>query len=307
MKKKSGNIKFIVGLLTIVLVLGAIICGGYFLLDKAVVPKYFSSYGIHSMDDLVVMMRTLYSVPTETELVENAYSKSDLSTATNKLTEREYPVLSDGTFDFESFDSGKRGNGDLYLTDRELASILDKLLDSTEFSNILPNLNHIDTININLLELSITPQTLDDGIDTANAHIKFVLKANTTEVRSQMANEMNIPIFLLNMIVPETLYLTANYDVSIDNSGEKSVWQTSNGTLSVNGSNDKQSEILLDLLISFIFNKEDEMSIPKLVENFGHILDQGVELLGEIEFANGLGMLKDQNGIYFLPVQTGAN
>lgn len=303
MKKKSGHVKFFLGLLTIVLVLGAIICGGYFVLDKAVVPKYFSSYGIHSMDDLVVMMRTLYSVPSETEIVTNAYSKSDLTTATNKLTEKEYPILEEGMFDFEAFDSGKRGNGDLYLTDRELASVLDKLLDSTEFSNILPNLNHIDTINMNLLELSITPKETDGVIDTKNAHIQFILKVNTTEVRSQMAKEMDIPIFLLNMIFPENLYLTANYNVNIDNSGDKSVWQTSDGTLSVNDSNDKQSEILLDLLISFIFNKDDQMTISKLVENFGHILDQGVELFGEIEFANKLGFLKDQNGIYFLPVQ----
>ena len=199
MNKKSGHIKFIVGLLTIVLVLGAIICGGYFVLDKAVVPKYFASYGIHSMDDLVVMMQTLYDVPTESELVENGYSKSDLSTATNKLTDRQYPILQDGTFDFEAFDSGQRGIGDLYMTDRELASIIDKLLDSTEFSDILPNLNHIDTINMNLLELSITPQTLEGDIDTQNAHIKFVLKIDTTEVRSQMAKEMDIPIFLLNI------------------------------------------------------------------------------------------------------------
>ena len=105
------------------------------------------------------------------------------------------------------------------------------------------------------------------------------------------------------MIFPENLYLTANYNVNIDNSGDKSVWQTSDGTLSVNDSNDKQSEILLDLLISFIFNEEDQITISKLVENFGHILDQGVELFGEIEFANKLGFLKDQNGIYFLPVQ----
>lgn len=302
MNKKSGHIKFIVGLLTIVLVLGAIICGGYFVLDKAVVPKYFASYGIHSMDDLVVMMQTLYDVPTESELVENGYSKGDLSTATNKLTDRQYPILQDGTFDFEAFDSGQRGIGDLYMTDRELASIIDKLLDSTEFSDILPNLNHIDTINMNLLELSITPQTLEGDIDTQNAHIKFVLKIDTTEVRSQMAKEMDIPIFLLNMIFPESLYLTANYNVNIDNDGDKNVWTTSEGTLSVNGSNDKQSEILLELLISFIFNKEDNMTISKFVENLGHILDQGVELFGEIEFANGLGIMKDQNGIYFLPV-----
>lgn len=305
MNKKTSHIKFIAGLLTIILVLGALFGGGYFVLDKVVVPQYFADYGINSMPDLVGMVRTLYTVPTEAEIATNAYTDSDLSLATNKLTQREYPIFSDGTFDFDAFYDGKRGNGDLYLTDRELASILDKLLDSTEFSNILPNLNHIDTLNINLLDLSITPQTSAETglIDKHNAHIKFVLKIDTKDIKAQMAKDMDIPIFLLNMIIPETLYLTANYNVNIDNSGTKSVWKTTEGTLSVNGRKDSQSEILLDLLISFIFNKEDEMTISKLVENFGHILDQGVELLGEIEFANKLGMVKEQNGIYFLPVE----
>lgn len=303
MNKKTGHIKFIAGLLTIILVLGALFCGGYFVLDKVVVPQYFADYGINSMPDLVGMVRTLYTVPAETEIATNAYGESDLRSATNKLTQREYPIFSDGTFDFDAFYEGKRGNGDLYLTDRELASILDKLLDSTEFSNILPNLNHIDTLNINLLDLSIAPQNTEEDLDKHNAHIKFVLKVDTTDIRAQMAKDMDIPIFLLNMIIPETLYLTANYNVKIDNSGAKSVWKTSDGTLSVNGRKDSQSEILLDLLISFIFNEEDQMTIPKLVDNFGHILDQGVELLGEIEFASKLGMVNKQNGIYFLPVE----
>lgn len=302
MKKKTGHIKFIAGLLTIVLSLGALFCGGYFMLDRVIVPQYFSNYGINSMPDLVGMVRTLYTVPTETEIATNAYTESDLSSATNKLMQREYPIFADGTFDFDAFYEGKRGNGDLYLTDRELASILDKLLDSTEFSNILPNLNHIDTLNINLLDLSITPKAVDNGIDKNNAHIKFVLKVDTKDIKSQMAKDMDIPIFLLNMIIPETLYLTANYNVNIDNSADKSIWKTTDGTLSVNGRKDSQSEILLDLLISFIFNEEDQMTISKLVENFGHILDQGVELLGEIEFASKLGIIKEQSGIYFLPV-----
>ena len=305
MKKRLNSVKFIVGLLTVVLVLGAIFLGGYFVLDKAVVPKYFSSYGIHSMEDLVGMMRTLYVTPTESEIVVNAYAARDLTSATSKLREKNYPVYEDGNFNFELFEQGQKGNGDISLTDRELAAVIDKLLDSTEFSDILPNLNHIDTINMNLLELSITPKQIDSStIDKSNAHIKFVLKIDTTEVRSTMAKEMEIPIFLLNMIFPENLYLTANYNVSINNSGETAVWETSEGTLSVNGKDDEQSKVLLDLLFQFIFNKEDQMTIEKFVENFGHILDQGVELFGKIEFANGLGLTKDQNGIYFLPTAT---
>lgn len=304
MKKKSGRLKFALTLLLALVVLGAFVLGGYFVLDKVVVPKYFTSYGINGMDDLVVMMRTLYSLPKEKDIVNNGFSNTDLLTAKDKLSNKNYPVLEDGTFDFEGFNNGERGSGDLYLTDRELASILDKLLDSTEFSDILPNLNNIDTLNMNLLELSITPELLENGnIDTNNAHIKFVLKVDTTDMRLQMAQEMDIPVFLLNMIFPEVLYLTANYNVSIDNSQETAVWTTSNGTLSVNGSNDDQSELLLELIISFIFNTEDNMTIQKLVENFGHILDQSVELFGKIEFASNLS-IGNQNGIYFLPVET---
>lgn len=304
MKKKSGRVSFVVLLLMVIAVLGAVLLGGYFVLNNVIVPQYFSSYGIKNMPDLVGMIRTLYSIPSEHEIVTNSYSKGDLSTAINKLTESGYSILSDGTFDFEAFEQGKRGSGGIYLTDRELCAIVDKLLDSTEFSDILPNLNYIDTINMSLLELTILPDTIqDDQLDTNNAHIEFIVKVDTTEVRSQMAKEMDIPVFLLNMIFPETLYLTANYNVNIDNSGSTSVWTTSNGTLSVNGSNDKQSEILLELLISFIFNEEDNMTIEKLVTNFGYILEQGVELFGEIEFAGGLGLTKDQYGIYFLPVE----
>jgi hypothetical protein len=219
----------------------------------------------------------------------------------------EYPILEDGTFDFASFNAGKKGNGNIYLTDRELCAVLDKMLDSTEFSDILPNLNHIDTLNMTLLELTITPEALDDNTySTTDAHIKFVLKIDTTEVRSQMATEIDIPEFLLNMIFPKVMYITCNYDMNISYSDGKSVWSTSNGGLSVNGSTEKQSEILLNLLVSFIFSEQDDMTVDKLLDNFGQIFGQGVELLGDIQFASGItgSMNSLQNGIYFLPVNS---
>lgn len=304
MKKKFRYTKFIFNLLVVLSIIGTVILGGYFLLDKAVVPKYFSEYGINSMNDLVGMMQTLYSLPSESQIVTNGYNPSDRSIATKTLVKAGYPVFEDGTFDFVSFEEGKKGVGDIQLTDRELASVLDNLLDSTEFSDILPNLNNIDTINMNLIELTITPDVLEDLTSSKNsAHIKFILKVDTSEVRTQMASSMNIPIFLLNMIFPKTLYLTANYNVYIDNSAATSVWQTSKGGLSVNGSTERQSEILLNLLISFLFNEDEAMTIEKLVDNFGHILDQGVELFGEVEFVSKIGTAKSQNGIYFLPVE----
>jgi len=158
---------------------------------------------------------------------------------------------------------------------------------------------------MNLLELTISPEEQEDGtFSKTNAHIKAIIKIDTTEVRSQMASEMDIPLFLLNMIFPKEFYVTCNYDVEIDNSAETAVWTTSNGTLAVNGSTEKQSEILLNLIISFIFSADDQMTIPKLVENFGDIVEQCTELFGKVEFAtNIVTSVKEHNGIYFLPVE----
>lgn len=303
MKKKPRYVRFFVGLFLTLFILGSIVLGGYFILDKWVVPRYFSQYGINNLRKLVGMMQTLYNVPSESEMVKHGYSDADLTRATKNLREKGYPILEDGTFDFEGFDSGVRGTGDLSLTDSELCAVLDKLLRSTEFSQILPNLNYIDTLNMNLKELTITPKILEDGTSSKNsARIGFVIKIDTAEVRNQMSKEMDIPIFLLNMIFPKQMYLSGSYDVLLDNTSNPSKWTTSNGKLLINGSSDEQSTLVLELLISFIYNDEEHMTKDKLIDNFGHILDQGVELLGEIEFASGLGTVsKNQNGIYFLP------
>ena len=301
MNAKKGTIKFLVGLFVVLAFLGGIICGGYFLLDKVVVPKYFAEYGISGMNDLVVLMRTMYSLPKEKEILNNPYYQSDLSTASKKLGDANYPVLADGTFSFELFDNGQKGDGDVYLTDRELASILDKLLDSTEFSDILPNLNSIDTININLKQLMITPEKEGEEYSKTNAHINAIFKIDTKEVRSQMAKEMDIPLFLLNMIFPEQMYITCDYTFE----KIEAEWKVTNGALAVNGSDSKQSETFLNLLIRFVFKEEDEMTITKLLDNFAKIVERGTELLGDFEFASGLGTSKTLNGIYFLPVELG--
>lgn len=297
-------LKFLFSLLIVLAILGGIVCGGFFILDRVVVPKYFSEYGINNMSDLVGLMRTMYSMPKDKEILTNAYSATDLSSATKKLQDAEYPVFADGIFDFESFSNGQRGKGDITLTDRELAAVIDKLLDSTEFSAVVPNLSNIDTLNINCPEFTISPYVLDGGeYSNSKARVKAIFKIETTEVRSQMAEEMDIPMFLLNMIFPSELYITCDYDVEIVNDGDDYNWQTSNGSLVVNGSSEEKSELFLNLLISFVFSEEDQMTITKLLENFGEIMEQGTELFGKIEFASNVGLNRSTNGIYFLPVE----
>ena len=71
---KKGKSSFIIKIVSIFMIIIAIFTGGYFFLDKAVVPKYFGQYGIHSIPDLVGLVTSLYKSPKESSLVTNGYT-----------------------------------------------------------------------------------------------------------------------------------------------------------------------------------------------------------------------------------------
>ena len=172
------------------------------------------------------------------------------------------------------------------------------MLESGILASKLPNLNYIDTININVLELIIEPAVIRNENGTSRyseekADISFTCKIDTSSVRNQMAIAMDTPLFLLNMIVPETLYIRLDYTIEKNEQGE---WASTNGFIGVNGRTAKDSEVLLNLLIDFVFPVEEEMSLDTLSSEFGNILVQGVELLGNISIKAEIGSNKD-NGI----------
>ena len=67
--KKNKTLRFFVALLIVLVFLAGLVVGGYFILDKTVVPRYFGMYGIHNMGELVQMMGTLYNSNNETDIV----------------------------------------------------------------------------------------------------------------------------------------------------------------------------------------------------------------------------------------------
>ena len=140
-----------------------------------------------------------------------------------------------------------------------------EMLVSGVLASKLPHLNYIDTIKINILELIIEPKVVINGnaeeeFSKDKATVSFTFKFETSAVRDQMAEAMETPLFLLNMIVPKTMYITVNYD--IEKVGGR--WVASNGHIGVNGRTAEDSEILLNLLIEFIFPEEDKMTVGTL-------------------------------------------
>lgn len=293
--KKNKTLRFFVILLIVLVLLGSIGVGGYFILDKVVVPKYFGEFGINNMGDLVQMMGTLYNSNDEKDIVTNGFTETDRVSAESKLIGVGFPKLANGNLDYK-----KLAEGDFYvspdaqveLTDKELASLLGQMLNSGILAEKLPDLKYINTLTFSMLEVIITPMVENGVLNPNSAKMEFSIKIDTSSVRSQMANEMEMPLFLLNMIVPKTLYINVNFSLEISENN----WVYSNSSIGVNGRTSKQSEILLNLLIDFIFPVENNMTLEKLNEEFGGVVLKGLELLGNVQFTNSI-YSTNQNGV----------
>ncbi len=286
-KKKRYSFFIVLGIVLSALVV-VVFCG-YLLLDKVVVPKYFKDYGIDNMHDLVAMVKTLYNSPKEEQMIKNGYKLSDQQNAVNKLITAGVPTKYDGTIDYQAISEGldreTLKHGDYTFSDCEIASLIDQMLESGILAQKLPNIKYLDTLKINILELIISPEVVSEEgqkveYSKTSANVSFTFKLDTSAVRNQMAVKMDTPLFLLNMIVPKTMYITVNYKLS-QNQNEK--WEVVDGHLGLNGRTEKDSQILLDLLISFIFPEEDEMTIEKLTNECGRILITGLDFLGHTE------------------------
>jgi len=304
MEKKRNKSMFFVKLFMVLTVIVALVFGVYFMLDKLIVPKYFKTYGIQNMHDLVAMVKTLYNSPDEKDILTNAYLPSDEVSAVSKLKDAGFPMTSDGQIDYMRISGGidreKLNPGDYEFSDREIASILDQMLESESgvLASKLPDIKYIDAINIDVLELIIEPTKSFNGdevevFDNDSAKVSITCRVDTSSVRTQMAKAMDTPLFLLNMIVPQTLYITVNYDIQRDLQGE---WHSDKGAMAINGRTAQDSQILLDLLIEFIFPEEDKMTVDKLCSTFGDILIQGVGIFGDVR-VKAAKDASDTNGI----------
>ena len=303
-KKAAKTVGFLVKLLIVLVAIAGIGVGGFFIIDKAIIPSYFGKYGIDGLGDLVEMIKVLHSSPNEKEFITHAYTESDEVSATTKLKDAGIPV-ENGKINFGKIvdgeyvitDEAKQG---VFVSDYEMAAVLGQMLESGYLVSYLKDLSYLDTLSFSAKQIEITPisdvEEDEDGLlVTKKAHISLVVKLDTTNAQKHMAKEMDVPEFLLNLIMPNKLYITSTYDVSILEGDE---YEVTNASLGINGRSPKQSEVLLNILTSFIFPKEDEMTPEKLSTKFGDIVNSGLKILGDVEFCTQKTANGTENGIY---------
>lgn len=297
MKQKRKGVNIFAGLLAIVIVIVSIFCGGYFFLDKVIVPKYLDKYGIFGMSDLVGVVTSLYKSPKESTLVTNGFTESDLNSAVQKLQSMGYNIKDDGTIDVDDFTQAEGDYDDFFtLTDREFAAVCNKMLESGILVDVLPNLNYLNLINLSVLEIKITPIGSSFDAETGGynaANIECIIKINDTkDIREHIAIQMGTPKYLLEMIIPDTMYFMFSYDIDLT----KTENNRSNGKIAINGRTEKQSEILINLLINFIFPESEKMNLDNFTKALGDIITTGIDKLGDFKFAKDIGRIGNQNG-----------
>ena len=299
---RNKNLKFITVLSIILIVIASSIFGGYLLIDKVLVPKYFGAYGIDNLDKLVEIVQTIYQVPEETEIITNGFQKSDFTSSTEKLKLAGFPVLKNGEIDYEKIgkyeytlnpDPSFKDNF-IILTDKEAASVLSEIISSGLLVSNFPELSYIDTLKMEVKQLNIVPINTEiestnysntaeqkELTETKNIKLSMTIKLDTSSAKSQIADNLKISPFLIDLVIPNEMYLTAS--VEIEKDFQNNIFYK-NATLAVNNKTPKQSELLLNLLIRFIYPEDQIVSIENLSNYIGQLATVGIKVLGDSSF-----------------------
>lgn len=299
---KTKKYKFFIALAIIITILAGSVLGGYFLIDRVLVPRYFGDYGIHDLGELVELVETIYKIPDEKDFISNPFTKSDSKNLVKKFTNAGFPTLPSGEIDYESMGKGTYTRSpsedftdtELYLTDREVAALVDQILDSGVLVSNFPDLAYLDTLKMTVKQVTILPDvlttdskeydnTLDSGklqYSKSSASLSATVKIDTESARQQIAKNLDAPKFLIDWIIPDSLYVSATFHTHMDEDGR----EIDNAELSINGKTPKQSEVLLKLLISFIYPDNKNMTIADLSAQLGNLVLTGIDLSGTIEF-----------------------
>ena len=297
---KRKKIKFIIVLVTILTLLCGSVAGGYYAIDSVLVPKYFGRYGINDLPELVDIVQTIYLVPSEDTFITNPHTKADSTSMTTKFKDAGFPISQSGEIDFEKvahqeysrIPSEGFTDNYLWLTDKEIAAILDQILNTGILVSNFKSLSYLDTLQMEVKQLTITPIELESSnsklasetllnYSSHSANLSLTVKISTESAKKQIAKNIDAPQFLIDWIIPETMYITASFSIDRNESNEIIYTNTS---LSINSKTPKQSEVLLSLLISFIYPDSANMTIDELTTELAKLTISGLELLGNFEY-----------------------
>ena len=285
MIKKKKNF-FALKILSVLVFVVAIFTGGFIFLDKVIVPKYFGVYNINRIGDLFGVVSSLYSSPDEEDIVTNGFENKDFESGVQKLKNSGYKIEENGLILSQNISEFK-GSGNFVLTEKEFSAICNKFLQTELLKISIQDLKYIGLENIEILDfvINLNDEDFDEILNIySKANVSLDIKIKTNKLKSQIANQMETPDALIKIIIPDEIYFTVNFEIDLENQSEI----IKNCEVSINGKNTEKSEVLINLLIEFIYPKEENMSIEKLSINISNIVIESLNSLGEFQFVKNV-------------------
>lgn len=285
-ERKKNKIKFIITLVVVLIFFVGIFLGGYLIIDKKMVPNYLGKYGINNLHELVDLANAMYKLPKEKDFITNGFTETDSAEINKSLALAGYPSLQNGKIDYTAIWENSPftrvpdpsfTDDFLLVKDSGIAVILDDIIKSNILTST-PNLNYLNTTStsIDVKQLKIQPAMGEKEILPNLANIQIIIKLDTASLRSTMAKNLDTPTFLIDWLIPDVMYFSASFDVK--NLGENN-FEFTNATLSVNTKDSASSVVLLNLLISFIYPENLNVTIESLATEFGHLFADSISLI----------------------------
>lgn len=242
-KKKSvfGTIlKIILGILGVVVL---VVVGGYCYLKFAL--------GIDVID--ISKKINLISQPVaESEIISNSFEKDDgvdvLSSmfGTNEIATKNGDKYS---FNLEAYIQADL-QGDLLLTDKEVASLLSLFIEGVDV-----NSSGIDKDLIGLITLKqIKFSNFVDSVDSTSVDINYVFMADISAFKQNIVGENALIGFLANKFLPDKLYISSTLNIQMPKENYRD-YSFTNKSFCLNNLNQEQTNSILDIFS--LFSNED--------------------------------------------------
>lgn len=205
--KKPWWLKLIYSLISFILAIALILVGIWAFVKI--------KYDINLINT-IAQIKTLNEPVNENEKFTNLFTISDMASAQTAVNSKSANLIigneAEG-YEIQSGTSLSSLSGDIKLTDKQIAAILDNLLHQ-EGNNAAIQIGS-QSLSINLIQI------LFKNIQENSAEINIVIKLNTNIIKESMSS---FPFNLISKYIPETLYLsstvvvnklegTFNYDV----------------------------------------------------------------------------------------------
>lgn len=309
--RKQRRAKFFICLAIVLAVISGSVIGGYFIIDRCLVPQYFAKYGINNLKELVDIASTIYSTPNESDFITNPFTKADKTSAENLMIEAGFPRLVNGGLDYEKIGKGKYtltpsedfNQNYIFLTDRQSAGILNETVEtgvlvsnSSALSYLGSDLTYLDTLKMSIKQFIITPifETEEDT-STNSARLVVTIKIDTSTARTEISQNLQTPKFLIDWIIPSSIYLTGRFEIMNAGTKDQSI---EHALLAINSKTPKQSEVLLKLLMEFIYPNQTDLTIESFTASLGDLVLTGLASIGKFEFttegkSNGVKIFLD--------------